>query len=92
VSNWLRESDVDAAWLSLDEGDNDPIRFLQYLGAALQTIVPAPQIAPPTMQEMQQLRPGIMINTVINDVAGYATPFILILGDFHSIHTPAIFV
>ncbi len=28
-----------AAWLSLDEGDNNPTRFLTYLVAALQTIV-----------------------------------------------------
>ena len=28
------------AWLSLDEGDNDPTRFLTYLVAALQTIAP----------------------------------------------------
>ncbi len=29
------------AWLSLDEGDNDPARFLMYLVAALQTIAPS---------------------------------------------------
>ena len=28
------------AWLSLDEGDNDPARFLTYLIAAFQTIAP----------------------------------------------------
>ena len=90
VSNWLREGRVDAAWLSLDEGDNDPTCFLQYLGAALQAIVPALQITPPTVQGMQQLPPGSRINAVINDVAGRATPFVLVLDDFHSIHTPAI--
>lgn len=31
VGNWLRESNIPSAWLSLDGGDNDPIRFLQYL-------------------------------------------------------------
>ena len=30
--------EVRAAWLSLDEGDSDPTRFLTYLVAALQTI------------------------------------------------------
>jgi len=28
VSNWMRETDISWAWLSLDEGDDDPIRFL----------------------------------------------------------------
>ena len=28
----------DVAWLSLDEDDNDPVRFFTYLGAALQRV------------------------------------------------------
>src|SRR5512132_2446340 len=44
VSEWVagcgrqRESLVRVAWLSLDEGENDPARFLMYLIAALQTL------------------------------------------------------
>ena len=34
----LHPSSFQVAWLSLDEGDNDPTRFLAYLVAALQTI------------------------------------------------------
>jgi LuxR family maltose regulon positive regulatory protein len=90
VSNWLRDSRVDAAWLSLDEGDNDPIGFLQYLGAALRIIIPAAQIVPPAVPGIQQLPPGMLINTVINEAAGHAAPFVLVLDDFHAIHTPAI--
>jgi ATP/maltotriose-dependent transcriptional regulator MalT len=38
VSAWVSLIERPVAWLSLDEGDNDPTRFLTYLVAALQTI------------------------------------------------------
>lgn len=41
LGEWLngrKGRDQPVAWLSLDEGDNDPARFLSYLVAALQTI------------------------------------------------------
>ena len=31
ASIWLAESDGQAAWLSLDRGDNDPVRFWTYV-------------------------------------------------------------
>src|SRR4030042_744826 len=40
VSEWIAGCGRPAAWLSLDEGDNDPTRFLTYLVAALQTLAP----------------------------------------------------
>jgi len=38
VSDWIHQANRPAAWLSLDEGDNDPVRFWSYVTAALQTI------------------------------------------------------
>ena len=40
VSEWVAGCERPVAWLSLDEGDNDPTRFLTHLVAALQTIAP----------------------------------------------------
>jgi LuxR family maltose regulon positive regulatory protein len=90
VSSWLREIGLDAAWLSLDEGNDNPVRFLQYFCAALQSIVSAAQVTSVAVQGTQRLPPGMMINTVINDVAGCPTPFVLVLDDFHAIGAPAI--
>src|SRR4030042_2391527 len=40
VSEWVAGCQRPAAWLSLDEGDNHPTRFLTYFVAALQTLPP----------------------------------------------------
>ncbi|MBA3379209.1 MAG: LuxR family transcriptional regulator, partial [Chloroflexia bacterium] len=40
VSEWLAGSEYLTAWLSLDDADNEPTRFLTYLIAVLQTVAP----------------------------------------------------
>jgi serine/threonine protein kinase len=40
VSEWVAGCERPVAWLSLDESDNDPIRFLVYFVATLQTTQP----------------------------------------------------
>lgn len=42
LSAWLDQVEWSTAWLSLDDGDNDPARFLAYLTAALRTIYAQP--------------------------------------------------
>ena len=41
LSAWLNRTDCAATWLSLDDSDNDPARFLTYLAAALRCIDPS---------------------------------------------------
>ena len=38
VVDWLSGIERPVSWLSLDEGDNDPVRFWTYLIAAVQVI------------------------------------------------------
>jgi LuxR family maltose regulon positive regulatory protein len=40
LSAWIAQSAASIAWLSLDEGDNDPTRFWTYVIAALQRLRP----------------------------------------------------
>src|SRR5215468_3969556 len=87
VSEWLAGCARPAAWLSLDEGDNDPARFLTYLIAALQTI--APTLGKGVVGALQSPLPPLaepILTTVLNDItASIADPFVLVLDDYHLI-------
>jgi len=91
VSSWLSETGLSSAWLSLDEGDNDPIRFLQYLLTALLPINPA--IADNMLEMPQGIQPDQfenLINLLVNDLASSPKPFVLVLDDFHAIQSEAV--
>jgi len=40
ISEWITKCGREVGWLSLDEGDSEPERFISYLVAALQTVKP----------------------------------------------------
>ena len=91
VSSWLKEKKIPSAWLSLDGGDNDPIRFLQYLLAALVPI--APGIEDDAIGMLQGIQPAqfeSVINLLANELASFSDPFVLVLDDFHVIHSEAV--
>lgn len=73
-------------WLSLDENDNDPARFLAYLAAALQKIDRAIGQAARSMLGAPQLpSPELLLTGLINAIAVTSRPFILVLDDYHLI-------
>jgi LuxR family maltose regulon positive regulatory protein len=86
VTEWLRGLQIRSAWLSLDEADNDPARFLAYLIAALQQI--DRRIGENTramLQSPQPLPPEVVLTALINEIANAPTLFILVLDDYHVI-------
>jgi LuxR family maltose regulon positive regulatory protein len=79
------------AWLSLDEGDSDPTRFVAYLIAALQTVAPAVgQGALAALQAPQPPPPEAILTAVLNDLALLPDRFILVLDDYHAVDAPAV--
>jgi LuxR family maltose regulon positive regulatory protein len=86
VSTWIASCGRPVAWLSLDEGDSDPTRFLTYLVATLQTIAPA--IGAEVMgvlQSSQPPSPEAILTTLLNDIATVPDRFMLVLDDYHVI-------
>jgi LuxR family maltose regulon positive regulatory protein len=85
LSSWLAENNCPACWLSLDESDNDPVRFLQYLTRGLAQIIPAIEIQSPGM--LQEPSSDAWMNPILNAIALQAGPFVLVLDDFHLIQS-----
>ena len=78
------------AWLSLDEGDNDPVRFLTYLIVACQSVRPALGASALALLRAPQPPPlATLLVDIINDAA-QAPPFALILDDYQAIDAPAV--
>jgi LuxR family transcriptional regulator, maltose regulon positive regulatory protein len=76
------------AWISLDEGDNDPNRFLAYVIAALQTI--EPNIAISALNALQSPQPpptDFVLTALINEIAVIPDRIILVLDDYHLIES-----
>ncbi|MEZ4869504.1 MAG: LuxR C-terminal-related transcriptional regulator [Caldilineaceae bacterium] len=91
VSEWITQTAQPVAWLSLDEEDNDPGRFLLYLVAALRTV--HPQIGEITLSALQapQLPPSTAILTpLLNDLHQLPESLALVLDDYHLISAPLI--
>ncbi len=86
VSEWLAGCERPAAWLSLDEGDNDPARFLAYLVAALQTI--AANVGEGVLGVLQSPQPPpteSVLTTLLNEITTVPDDLVLVLDDFHVI-------
>jgi LuxR family maltose regulon positive regulatory protein len=92
VSEWLTTCALPAAWLSLDEGDNDLARFLTYLIAALQTL--AAGIGASVLGALGSPQPPpteAILTPLLNDIAATTIDhFVIVLDDYHLIDTKAV--
>ncbi len=89
-----------AAWLSLDKGDNDPIRFWRYFIGALQTIEPTLGQSALGMLDSpppDSLNLESMLTILINDIVAHTDDaeiptslLVLVLDDYHIIKDDSI--
>jgi LuxR family transcriptional regulator, maltose regulon positive regulatory protein len=91
LSGWVAGCQRPAAWLSLDEGDNDPTRFLSYLVAALRTI--APNIGEGVLGALRSPQPPpteSILTSLLNEISTVPDDFVLVLDDYHVVDSGAV--
>lgn len=91
LSTWVAGSENPVAWLTLDAGDNDPIRFWRYIDAAIQSVdsclgkelhAALFSTQPPALEQ-------ILIG-LVNDIAAWNRKLTLVIEDYHVIENAEI--
>lgn len=86
VIDWLQADGRTAAWLSLDEADNDAGRIVPYLVAALSPATGAST----DLAHVQAIDPADLAGGLVALLEEPHSPATLVLDDFHLIHDRAV--
>ena len=99
MSDWVADCKQPIAWFSLDDGDNDPIRFWTYFVAALQSLPlnrgedAAPLLGEGALTMLNASPPPAMesiLTVLLNEITAVSENFIIVLDDYHLIDSPTI--
>lgn len=94
LSEWIHAGGRPVAWVSLDEGDNDPIRFLGYLVTALQKLRPGlGEDALTALRHVQSPSPQALdaiLTSLLNEIHATAADLVLVLDDYHAVDSPEV--
>jgi LuxR family maltose regulon positive regulatory protein len=95
LCEWIAQSQRRVAWISLDDGDNDPTRFWKLIIAALQTLSASLGINATALLRAQLIgQPPIeaVLASLINDIAAIPTTdaIALVLDDYQFIKAQSI--
>ncbi|MGH3146711.1 MAG: hypothetical protein ACRDTR_13025 [Rubrobacter sp.] len=92
LADWSRDSELPVAWVSLDERDDDPVRFFSYLIAAIGTIHEgfgdATRAFLSSLQSQEELEP--VLTAFSNEILELPHDFVLVLDDYHAIRSETI--
>jgi LuxR family maltose regulon positive regulatory protein len=86
VSQWADSLVDPCAWLSLDAADSDVASFLRYLIAAVRSLYPnACDELVACLADVGMPPLSIVSAMLINGLDGIASPFVLVLDDYHRV-------
>src|SRR5215212_7088467 len=92
LADWSQRSELLVAWVSLDERDDDPARFLLYLIAAIETIYEGfgttTRAFLGSLESREELEP--VLTALSNEILELPRDFVLVLDDYHSVRPETI--
>jgi LuxR family maltose regulon positive regulatory protein len=91
VAAWRKGCETPLAWVSLDEEDNEPLRFLDYLIGALQMVDNELGDESADLLRRSSTPPiKVVLTSLLNEINAYDKEFVLAFDDYHVIHDHSI--
>jgi LuxR family transcriptional regulator, maltose regulon positive regulatory protein len=86
LSQWAEADAQPFAWVSVDEGDNDPRVLLTYIAEALDAVEPLGPRVFDALASPDSSVPGSVVPRISNAFASISSPVTLLLDDVHLLH------
>ena len=85
LSQWAERNGQAFAWVSVDEGDNDPKVLLAYVAAALDAVEPVSERVFDALASPASSVPGSVVPRLGNAFSSMTCPVVLVLDDVHAL-------
>jgi LuxR family maltose regulon positive regulatory protein len=86
LSQWAERDGQSFAWVSVDEGDNDPKVLLSYVAEALDAVEPIDERVFDALASPGSSVPGSVVPRLGSAFAAMSSPVVLVLDDVHVLH------
>jgi LuxR family transcriptional regulator, maltose regulon positive regulatory protein len=91
LADWVGNAGRAVAWLSLDEGDNDPVRFWRHVTAALDGVLPGvAERAGALVGGGASTSIRAVVTALVNDLVETPGEALLVVDDYHLIQAPEV--
>jgi len=86
LSQWAERNGQAFAWVSVDEGDNDPKVLLTYIAEALDAVEPVGERVFDALASAASSVPGSVVPRLGHAFSSMTSPVVLVLDDVHMLH------
>jgi LuxR family maltose regulon positive regulatory protein len=86
LSQWAERNGQAFAWVSVDEGDNDPKVLLTYIAEALDAVEPIDRRVFDALASPVSSVPGSVVPRLGSAFSSMTSPVVLVLDDVHALH------
>ncbi len=86
LSQWAERNSQAIAWVSVDQGDNDPKVLLSYVAEALNAVEPVGKRVFDALASPASSVPGSVVPRLCSALSSMISPVVLVLDDVHLLH------